>query len=163
MMIPFHHLTGQSIGWRELGSSLPCSACLGLLAWVAPGDCWKEYENLGYENPSMSTRTPSTLTLVGEHLEDDDSPFKVAFLKVLRGEPLGNLGLSPRCFQPCAQLTRQGCCLSSSWAASPPVPWGTACADLPPSQCYQTQWCTGAVGQGPLGKSKQSSSHSDFF
>ena len=35
MTIPFRHLTGQSIGWRELGSSQPCSACLELLAWVA--------------------------------------------------------------------------------------------------------------------------------
>ena len=31
MTIPFRHLTGQSIGWRELGSSPPCSACLELL------------------------------------------------------------------------------------------------------------------------------------
>ena len=42
MTIPFRHLTGQSIGWRELGSSPPCSACLECLAWVAPGACWKE-------------------------------------------------------------------------------------------------------------------------
>ena len=43
MTIPFRHLTGQSIGWRELGSSPPCSACLECLAWVAPGACWKEW------------------------------------------------------------------------------------------------------------------------
>ena len=42
MTIPFRHLTGQSIGWRELGSSPPCSACLEHLAWVSPGACWKE-------------------------------------------------------------------------------------------------------------------------
>ena len=46
MTIPFRHLTGQSIGWRELGSSPPCSACLELLAWVVPGACWKERKPL---------------------------------------------------------------------------------------------------------------------
>ena len=34
MTIPFGHLAGQSVGWRELGSSPPCSACLELwLGW----------------------------------------------------------------------------------------------------------------------------------
>ena len=33
------------------------------------------------ENPSTSTRTPSTLTLVGEHLDDDESSFEVAVFK----------------------------------------------------------------------------------
>ena len=33
------------------------------------------------ENPSTSTRTPSTLTLVGEHLEDDESSFEVVVFK----------------------------------------------------------------------------------
>ena len=42
MTIPFHHLTGQSVGWRESDSSPPCSACLYILAWVALGACWKE-------------------------------------------------------------------------------------------------------------------------
>ena len=38
----------------------------------------------------MSTRTPSTLTLVGEHLEEDDSSFEAAVFKGL-AEPLGAL------------------------------------------------------------------------
>ena len=51
MTIPFRHLIGQSIGWRELGSSPPCSACLELLAWVAPGACWKEWSAWGAKTP----------------------------------------------------------------------------------------------------------------
>ena len=47
-------------------------------------------EHLGCENPSTSTRTPSTLTLVGEHLEDDKSSFEVAVFKG-PAEPLGVL------------------------------------------------------------------------
>ena len=47
-------------------------------------------ERLGCENPSTSTRTPSTLTLVGEHLEDDESSFEVAVFKGPT-EPLGAL------------------------------------------------------------------------
>ena len=47
-------------------------------------------ECLGCENPSTSTRTPSTLTLVGEHLEDDESSFEVAVFKG-PAEPLGAL------------------------------------------------------------------------
>ena len=47
-------------------------------------------EHLGCENPSTSTRTPSTLTLVGKHLEDDKSSFKVAVFKG-PAEPLGAL------------------------------------------------------------------------
>ena len=47
-------------------------------------------ERLGRENPSTSTRTPSTLTLVGEHLEDDESSFEVAVFKGPT-EPLGAL------------------------------------------------------------------------
>ena len=38
-------------------------------------------ERLGSENPSTSTRTPSTLTLVGEHLKDDESSFEAAVFK----------------------------------------------------------------------------------
>ena len=38
----------------------------------------------------MSTRTPSTLTLVGEHLKDDESSFEVAVFKG-PAEPLGAL------------------------------------------------------------------------
>ena len=47
-------------------------------------------ERLGCENPSTSTRTLSTLTLVGEHLEDDESSFEVAVFKG-PAEPLGAL------------------------------------------------------------------------
>ena len=47
-------------------------------------------ERLGYENPSTSTLTLSTLTLVGEHLEDDESSFEVAVFKG-PAEPLGAL------------------------------------------------------------------------
>ena len=38
-------------------------------------------ERLGCENPSTSTRTPSSLTLVGERLEDDESSFEDAVFK----------------------------------------------------------------------------------
>ena len=38
----------------------------------------EDVERLGCENPSTSTRTPSTLTLVGERLEDDESSFEAA-------------------------------------------------------------------------------------
>ena len=47
-------------------------------------------ECLGCENPSTSTRTLSTLTLVGDHLEDDESSFEVAVFKG-PAEPLGAL------------------------------------------------------------------------
>ena len=89
-MISFRHLTGQSIGWRELGSSPPCSACLELLAWVAPGACWKEWSAWGAKKNPTSTRTPSTLTLVGERLEDDESSFEAALFKG-PAESLGTL------------------------------------------------------------------------
>ena len=56
-------------------------------------------ERLGCENPPTSTRTPSTLTLVGEHLKDDESSLEVEVFKgpaeplcaLLEGaaEPLG--------------------------------------------------------------------------
>ena len=59
MTIPFRDLTGQSIGWRELGFS-------------------------------TSTRTTSTLTLVGERLENDESSFEAAVFKG-PAEPLGAL------------------------------------------------------------------------
>ena len=48
---------------------------------MAPGACWKERSAWGAENPSTSTRTPSTLTLVGERLEDDESPFEAEVFK----------------------------------------------------------------------------------
>ena len=47
-------------------------------------------ERLGCEKPSTSTRTPSTLTLEGEHLEDDESSFEAAVFKG-PAEPLGAL------------------------------------------------------------------------
>ena len=47
-------------------------------------------ERLGCEKPLTSTRTPSTLTVVGEHLEDDESSFKAAVFKG-PGKPLGAL------------------------------------------------------------------------
>ena len=47
-------------------------------------------ERLGCENPSTSTRTPSTLNLEGEHLEDDESSFEAAVFKG-PAEPLGAL------------------------------------------------------------------------
>ena len=50
----------------------------------------EEVERLGCENPSTSTRTHSTLTLVGEHLEDDESSFEAAVFKG-PAEPLGAL------------------------------------------------------------------------
>ena len=47
-------------------------------------------ERLGSENPSTSTRTPSSLTLVGEHLKDDESSFKATVFKG-PAEPLREL------------------------------------------------------------------------
>ena len=48
---------------------------------MAPGAC---------EKPSTSNRTPSTLTLVGERLEDDESSFEAAVFKA-PAEPFGAL------------------------------------------------------------------------
>ena len=45
-------------------------------------------ERLGCEKTPTSTRTPSTFTLVGERLEDDESSFKAAVFK----EPAESLG-----------------------------------------------------------------------
>ena len=47
-------------------------------------------ERLGCEHPSTSTRTPSTLTLVGEHLKDDEPSFEAGDFKG-PAEPLGAL------------------------------------------------------------------------
>ena len=47
-------------------------------------------ERLGCENPSTSKRTLSSLTLVGERLEDDESSFEAAVFKE-PAEPLGAL------------------------------------------------------------------------
>ena len=42
------------------------------------------------KTPRRPTRTPSPLTLVGEHLEDDESSFEAAVFK-RPSEPLGAL------------------------------------------------------------------------
>ena len=47
-------------------------------------------ERLGCENPSTPTRTPSTLTLVGERLEECESFSEVTVFKG-HAEPLGSL------------------------------------------------------------------------
>ena len=71
-----------------------CSAFFSLSEATGLGGTWGlllgGVEHLGCENPSTSTRTPSTLTLVGEHLEDDESSFEVAVFKG-PAEPLGAL------------------------------------------------------------------------
>ena len=70
-----------------------CSAFFSLSEATGLGGTWgllEGVEHLGCENPSTSTRTPSTLTLVGEHLDDDESSLEV---EVFKGpaEPLGAL------------------------------------------------------------------------
>ena len=57
---------------------------------MVPGACWKEWSVWGAKTPRRPTRTPSTLTLVGEHLEVDESPFEAAVFKG-PAEPLGAL------------------------------------------------------------------------
>ena len=64
-----------------LSGTFRLGGTLGLLEGV---------ECLGCENPSTSTRTPSTLTLAGEHLEDDESSFEAAVFKG-PAEPVGAL------------------------------------------------------------------------
>ena len=85
MTIPFPHLTGPSIGWRELG----CSARLELLAWVAPRAAGRSGAP-GVRKLLDVHQNPSTLTLVGERLEDDESSFEAAIFKG-PAEPLGAL------------------------------------------------------------------------
>ena len=70
-----------------------CSAFFSLSEATGLGGTWgllEGVERLGHKNPLTSTRTPSTLTLVGEHLEDDKSSFEVAVFKG-PAEPLGAL------------------------------------------------------------------------
>ncbi len=70
-----------------------CSAFFSLSEATGLGGTWgllEGVERLGCENPSTSTNSPSTLTLVGEHLEDDESSFEVAVFKG-PAEPLGAL------------------------------------------------------------------------
>ena len=67
------------------------SALLCLSGTFGLGGTWvllEGAERLGCENLSTSTRTPSTLTLVGEHLEDDESSFE-AVVFMGPAEPLG--------------------------------------------------------------------------
>ena len=69
------------------------SAFFSLSEATGLGGTWGLLEGmgrLGCENPLTSTRTPSTLTLVGEHFEDDESSFEVAVFKG-PAEPLGAL------------------------------------------------------------------------
>ena len=70
-----------------------CSAFFSLSEATGLGGTWgllEGVERLGCENPSTSTRTPSTLTLVGVHLQDDESSFEVVVFKG-PAEPLGAL------------------------------------------------------------------------
>ena len=70
-----------------------CSAFFSLSEATGLGGTWgllEGVERMGCENPSTSARTPSTLTLVGEHLDDDESSFEVAVFKG-PAEPLGVL------------------------------------------------------------------------
>ena len=71
MTSPSRHRTGQKNGSKEPDFALPSSACQKL----------EGVERLGCENPSTSTRTPSTLTLEGEHLKEDESSLEVAVFK----------------------------------------------------------------------------------
>ena len=69
------------------------SALLCLSGTFGLGGTWgllEGVERLGCEDPSTSTRTPSTLTLVGERLEDDESSFEAAVFKG-PAEPIGAL------------------------------------------------------------------------
>ena len=83
MTSPSRHRIGQKKGWKEPDPALP-SSVFSLSEATGLGGTWgllEVAERLGCENPSTSTRTPSTLTLVGEHA----AVFKG------RAEPLGAL------------------------------------------------------------------------
>ena len=74
--------TDRAENWLE--RTRFCSAFFSLSEATGLGGTWgllEGVERLGCENPSTSTRTPSTLTLVGEHLEDDESSFEAAVFK----------------------------------------------------------------------------------
>ena len=63
-----HLVIGQAENWFEITRS--CSAFFSFSEATGLGGTWgllKGVERLRCENPSTSTRTPSTLTLVGEH------------------------------------------------------------------------------------------------
>ena len=92
MTSPSRHRKGQKSGWKEPDCAPP-SSVFSLSEATGLGGTWgllEAAERLGCEKPSTSTRTPSTLTLVGEHLEDDESSFEVAVFKG-PAEPLGAL------------------------------------------------------------------------
>ena len=65
--------------------SLSEATCLGDTCGLLEGA-----QRLGYENPSTSSRIPSTFTLVGDSLEDDEPSFEAAVFKG-PAEPLGAL------------------------------------------------------------------------
>ena len=70
-----------------------CSAFFSLSEATGLGGTWgllEGVERLGCKNPSTSARTSSTLTLVGEHLDYDDSALEVTVFKG-PAEPLGAL------------------------------------------------------------------------
>ena len=72
---------GRKLVWKRTRS---CSAFFSLSEATGLGGTWSLLEGaecLGCDNPSMSTRTPSALTLEGEHLKDDESSFEVAVFK----------------------------------------------------------------------------------
>ena len=83
MTSPSHHWTGQNTDWKGPDSAPPSSIGLGG-AWAPPEGA----ERLGCTNPSTSTRTLPTLTVVGELLDDDESSFEDAVFKG-PAEPLG--------------------------------------------------------------------------
>ena len=61
-----------------------CSAFFSLSEATGLGGTWgllEGVERLGCEKNPTSTRTPSTLTLVGERLEDDEPSYKAAVFK----------------------------------------------------------------------------------
>ena len=70
------------------------SALLCLSGTLGLGGTWgllEGAERLVCGNTSTSTRTPFTLTLVGERLEDDESSFEAAVFKGPAAKPLGAL------------------------------------------------------------------------
>ena len=80
----------KTISFRQgrvlVGENQVPLALLCLSGTFGMGGTWgllEGVERLGCENPSTSTRTPSILTLAGEHLEDDESSFEAAVLKDL--------------------------------------------------------------------------------
>ena len=74
--------------WLERTTFLSALLCLSEIFGL--GGTLGLLEGVGCKKTSMSTRTPSTLTLVGEHLEDDEPSFNAAFFKG-PAEPLGAL------------------------------------------------------------------------